>query len=133
MYLLAGSTGFLGNDILKELGNIESQTIALSRRAIPSLPDNAQELIIDFDNLSEAERLQFISMVQGLMRVWEEAFYQYSENRLDHRVWSAWCAQYRDWISSYGFQRVWALRKHTYSHDFQQFVDGIELGEYNLA
>ena len=35
MNLLAGSTGFLGNDILKELGNIESQTIALSRRAIP--------------------------------------------------------------------------------------------------
>ena len=55
MNLLAGSTGFLGNDILKELGNIESQTIALSRRAIPSLPDNAQELIIDFDNLSELE------------------------------------------------------------------------------
>ena len=55
MNLLAGSTGFLGNDILKKLGNIESQTIALSRRVIPSLPDNAQELIIDFDNLSELE------------------------------------------------------------------------------
>ena len=55
MNLLAGSTGFLGNDILKKLGNIESQTIALSRRVIPSLPDNAQELIVDFDNLSELE------------------------------------------------------------------------------
>jgi uncharacterized protein YbjT (DUF2867 family) len=53
MNLLAGSTGFLGNDILKELGGIESQTVALSRRAISNLPDNAQELIIDFDNLSE--------------------------------------------------------------------------------
>ena len=49
MNLLAGSTGFLGNDILKKLGNIESQTIALSRRVIPSLPDNAQELIVDQD------------------------------------------------------------------------------------
>ena len=55
MNLLAGSTGFLGNDILKELGGIESQTIALSRRVIPSLPNNAEELIIDFDNLSELE------------------------------------------------------------------------------
>ena len=55
MNLLAGSTGFLGNDILKELGGIESQTVALSRRVIPNLPDNAQELIIDFDNLSELE------------------------------------------------------------------------------
>ena len=55
MILLAGSTGFLGNEILKELGGIESQTLALSRRVIPNLPDNAQELIIDFDNLSELE------------------------------------------------------------------------------
>ena len=55
MNLLAGSTGFLGNAILKELGTIESQTIALSRRVISNLPDNAQVLIIDFDNLSELE------------------------------------------------------------------------------
>ena len=55
MNLLAGSTGFLGNAILKELGGIENQTVALSRRVIPNLPDNAQELIIDFDNLSELE------------------------------------------------------------------------------
>ena len=55
MNLLAGSTGFLGNDILKELGGIESQTLALSRRVIPNLPDNADELIVDFDYLSELE------------------------------------------------------------------------------
>ena len=55
MNLLAGSTGFLGNEILKELGGIESQAVALSRRDILNLPDNAQELIIDFDNLSELE------------------------------------------------------------------------------
>ena len=55
MNLLAGSTGFLGNGILKELGSIESQTIALSRRVISNLPDNAELLIIDFDNLSELE------------------------------------------------------------------------------
>ena len=55
MNLLAGSTGFLGNDILKELGGIESKIVALSRRVIPNLPDNAQELIIDFDNLLELE------------------------------------------------------------------------------
>ena len=52
MNLLAGSTGFLGNLILKELGLNKSPIIALGRRAIPNLPDNAQELIIDFDNIS---------------------------------------------------------------------------------
>ena len=52
MNLLAGSTGFLGNLILKELGLNKSPIIALGRRAIPNLPDSAQELIIDFDNIS---------------------------------------------------------------------------------
>ena len=56
MNLLAGSTGFLGNNILKELGFNKSPTIALGRRPVSNLPDDAEELIIDFDNL---ERLRF--------------------------------------------------------------------------
>ena len=51
--LLVGSTGFLGNHILKELSGNKSSTIALTRRNIPNLPDNAKELIVDFNNLSE--------------------------------------------------------------------------------
>ena len=53
MNLLAGSTGFLGNNILKELGFNKSPTLALGRRAIPNLPDNSQELLIDFENLEQ--------------------------------------------------------------------------------
>ena len=108
------------------------------RLAITSFQDEQRAVVYTkalngFDSLTDSEKLQFISMVQGLMRVWEEAFYQYTEERLDERVWNAWCLQYRDWISSDGFQRVWALRKHTYSPDFQSFVDDIELGEYHLS
>ena len=51
MYLLAGSTGFLGNEILKILGKKDISTIALARRTIPNLPHNAKELIIDFNDL----------------------------------------------------------------------------------
>ena len=53
MNLLAGSTGFLGNNILKELGFNKSPTLALGRRAIPNLPDNSQELLINFENLDQ--------------------------------------------------------------------------------
>ncbi len=55
MNLLAGSTGFLGNKILNELGSKQNPTIALSRRTIDNLPNDAQELIIDFENLSRFE------------------------------------------------------------------------------
>ena len=53
MNLLAGSTGFLGNNILKELGFNKSPTIALARRTIPNLPEDSQELLIDFENLNQ--------------------------------------------------------------------------------
>ena len=53
MNLLAGSTGFLGNNILKELGFNKSPTIALGRRTIPNLPEDSQELLIDFENLDQ--------------------------------------------------------------------------------
>tara|TARA_B100000902_G_C26731619_1_gene631629 strand:+ start:474 stop:608 length:135 start_codon:yes stop_codon:yes gene_type:complete len=44
MNLLAGSTGFLGNNILKELGFNKCPTFALARKAVPNLPDNSKEL-----------------------------------------------------------------------------------------
>ena len=53
MNLLAGSTGFLGNNILKELGFNKSSTLALGRREIPNLSDKSQELLINFENLDQ--------------------------------------------------------------------------------
>ena len=53
--LLVGSTGFLGNEILKELGIKNISTIALGRRPIPNLPDSAKELIIDFNHLKSVD------------------------------------------------------------------------------
>jgi len=71
-------------------------------------------------------------MIQGLLRVWKEAFFQLVEDRLDCRVWTSTVAQYRVWMSSKGFQRVWELRKHTYNLDFQKFVEDLALGNYKL-
>ena len=53
MNLFAGSTGFLGNNILKELGFNKSPTLALARREIPNLPDTSQELLINFKKLDQ--------------------------------------------------------------------------------
>ena len=53
MNLIAGSTGFLGNHLLLELNSKGEDIIALSRRTIPNLPEKIEELLIDFDQLSE--------------------------------------------------------------------------------
>ena len=55
MNLLAGSTGFLGNEILNELSSTNSKTIAISRRNIDYLPVDAEQLIVDFNKLSELD------------------------------------------------------------------------------
>ena len=55
MYLLAGATGFLGNNILKELGAMDVPSIALGRREIPNLPKSSKELVIDFNYLTSID------------------------------------------------------------------------------
>ena len=68
MNLLAGSTGFLGSKILKELSDNEMPTLAVCRRAIPDLPNNALELVIDFDCLHDIEISQ-IDHVLSLIHI----------------------------------------------------------------
>jgi hypothetical protein len=113
------------------------EIIEAFRGAITSFqdPQRAEVYTTALDGFSElkpAQRLQFISMVQGMLRVWEEAFYQHREDRLDDRTWKAMLAQYRDLMAADGFQKVWALRKHAYSEEFRDFVDTAGVGEYRI-
>tara|TARA_B100000886_G_scaffold184647_1_gene126706 strand:+ start:522 stop:1178 length:657 start_codon:yes stop_codon:yes gene_type:complete len=55
MNLLAGATGFLGNEILYELSLLQDQTLVLTRRKIDTLPMNTDQMIIDFNKISELE------------------------------------------------------------------------------
>ena len=55
MNLLVGSTGFLGKQILDELSLNKLPTIALTRRNITNLPKYTEQLIIDFENLSNLQ------------------------------------------------------------------------------
>lgn len=87
----------------------------------------------DFETLDEPERLQFISMVQGMFRVWEDAFHQHREGRLDERIWRAMVVQYQGYLSLSGVIRVWEIRRMAYSEEFRKFVDSTEAREYLTA
>jgi len=93
-------------------------------------PEVAQiyvKAIRGIDQLEDWERMSFIATSALLMRVWEESFYQHSEERLDDSIWEAMETQYSDWISAKGPQDVWALRKQYYRHEFRRYVDSIDL------
>lgn len=84
----------------------------------------------DFESLPESERLQFISMIQGIMRVWEDAYHQHQQKRLDDKVWNAMVVQFSGNMSLAGVMSVWSIRKMAYSEDFRAFVDSVEPLEY---
>lgn len=105
------------------------------RRAItsfmnPNLSDIFVRAKTGFTELSEPERLQFVSMVQQIFRVWEEAYYQYEKNRLDERIWKSMVVQFSFYLSLDGVRRVWEIRKQAYSDDFREFVDNTAAREY---
>lgn len=87
----------------------------------------------NFEALSETERLQFISLVHSMFRVWEDAFHQYRGRRLDERVWKAMVVQFSSYLSLPGVVRVWEIRKDAFSTDFRDFVDGTSPRDYLTA
>lgn len=52
-YLVVGSTGLVGSNLIKFLSNLGLKTIALTRRKISNLPANVDELLIDFNHSLE--------------------------------------------------------------------------------
>ncbi len=96
----------------------------------PNLADVFVRAKTGFLELSEPERLQFISMIQQIFRVWEDAYYQYQENRLDERIWKSMVVQFSFYLSLDGVCRVWEIRKQAYSDDFREFVDNTAARDY---
>lgn len=108
----------------------ESFRDAITSFQNPELADLFSRAKDDFESLPETERLQFISMVQGIMRVWEDAYHQHREKRLSDRVWNSMVIQFSGYLSLPGVLSVWSIRKMAYSEDFRAFVESTTPLEY---
>ncbi len=84
----------------------------------------------DAESLSEAERLQFVAFVQRNYRVWEDAFYQRKQGRLDEPHWRSMERQYSSLLSWPGVRWVWSIRRDFYTPEFAAYVDGLEPGPH---
>ena len=96
----------------------------------PVLADIFARAKNDFVLLSETERLQFISMVQGIFRVWEDAYHQHYEKRLPIEMWNGMVVQFSGYLGLPGVRKVWSIRKMSYSKNFREFVDATLPTEY---
>jgi hypothetical protein len=75
-----------------------------------------------FDELTLSESLRLISGLQRVYRVWEEAYIQHDEGRLDARIWRSMVKQYASYLSMPPFKEVWDLRGEYFDESFQEFV-----------
>ena len=83
-------------------------------------------------DLSDAEHMQLLVQVQRILRVWEEAFMQKQQGRLDDEIWEAMLLQIKHAMGARPFQMVWDLRKGVYSVEFRRFIDDLPRDNYGI-
>ncbi len=74
-------------------------------------------------SLSDAERAQFVNFYMYVLRVWEELFLQQRSGLMDNALWAANVQILRDTHQMRGAQEAWAVRKHLFTEDFQDFYE----------
>ncbi len=74
-------------------------------------------------NLDDAERLRFFVIMFQIFRVAEQLEYHASVGFVEPRVWRGFERQLSEIVSLPGVQEWWALRRHWFSDEFQDFMD----------
>jgi len=85
-----------------------------------------------YDELSLSESIRLISGLQRVFRVWEEAYIQFEEGRLEPRIWDSMVQQYASYLSMPPFQNVWELRGRYFDKAFQEFVNELRSTEHKF-
>ena len=86
----------------------------------------------DIESLSDIEIFRMICVLNPVIRVFEEAYDQYIQGRLDKQKWDGMVRQYSSYLSAPSFQQVWKVRREHYQEDFRSFVDSIEKPGYMI-
>lgn len=80
----------------------------------------------DYDSLSNAEFLRLLSGILPSLRLWEEAYIQNEQGRLENRVWDGINSQYSEYLSYPGIRRIWEIRSKHFDRKFQSHVNNLE-------
>ena len=86
----------------------------------------------DFDSLSDGDLIILISAAQVLLRLWEEAFHQHNQGRLDAHIWDVIADQYSSLLGNPAIGNVWELRKEFYDPRFRAYVEQKGIAQFRL-
>lgn len=83
----------------------------------------------DPTKLDAKEQARFIELCFSLLRMFEDAHYQYHHGALDPDIWEGYEKLYGAYAKAPGFQAYWAKRKETFRQEFRDFIDGYQATE----
>ena len=77
----------------------------------------------DYESLSGSEALKLLASVLPVLRLWEEAYIQNEQGRLENRIWKGISSQCSEYLSYSAINRIWELRSKHFDSNFQDHVN----------
>ena len=86
----------------------------------------------NFKSLTDVEKVRVFATINPLLKVFEEAFWQFRQGRFDEELWLPMVSQFSFFLAAPTLVHAWEQRKAHYNANFQKFVDGLNKPEYKI-
>lgn len=125
---------FVGLQVRQQTIAVKAQTeqaIAANWMAIGQMiSDNAEAFTAGllsrdpaFADLSDADRMRYLSAIFALFKHYENMFLQFHKKRIDADEWAPWSHHIHVYFHQPGVQNWWAIRKQAFTPAFRTFLD----------
>lgn len=105
---------------------------AISRLHEPEMAEIWVRAHEDFASLSPSQRLRFVIYLTVGVRSFEDAYFQWREDRLADDIWRSLLVPLCDLKSTEAFARFWELRRHQFRPEFADYLEGLDDGDYSF-
>ena len=79
----------------------------------------------DWSDFNEVERLRIVLLFTSMLRVYEDAHYQWTEGNLSPELWTGWEVSMRGSASPPGVAKYWDERRSYFSENFRAYYEGL--------
>jgi|ERR1039457_267260 hypothetical protein len=76
-----------------------------------------------FSDLSEEDRLVFVTILFGLFRHYEKLYRQFESGHIAAETWAAWSVYVRMYFRQLGVRSWWAIRRAAFASTFRAFLE----------
>jgi hypothetical protein len=110
--------------------SLDLQRIADSMRDDPQMIEIwLQSLTEGMESLDQVSGQRVTFFFTTLVRIWQDAFFQQRDGRLDEHTWISVERSWRSLAATKSFRQYWTHRSNTYSDEFVNYLNGLEPAE----